>query len=72
MHPARIAPPRPGEVRALNDRLSDRRISVAPPEWSQADGLWEVRIRTADGFVEFARGPSAGHAWRSALVFLES
>jgi hypothetical protein len=36
------------------------------------DGLWEVRIQTSDGIAEFARGPSAGHAWRSALVYLES
>lgn len=70
MQTPRTAAPEPREIRALNDRLAARRIRVGAPRRSKADGLWEVRIQTADGLAEFARGPSAGHAWRSALAYL--
>lgn len=72
MDPERTAAPDPREIRTLNARMAARGISVTAPEWSTADRLWEVRIRMADGLAEFARGPSAGHAWRSALVYLET
>ena len=61
--------PRPSEVVALNARLAPRRITVGEPERTD-DGRWQVRIETADGFAEFPQGPTAGHAWLSALAFV--
>lgn len=61
--------PSASEVDAVNAGLRARGIVVRAPEGDD-DGGWQVRIETAEGLTEFARGPTPSLAWGSALAWI--
>lgn len=65
----RDAAPWTGLLGEINARLAGSRMKVHAPEPAGAS-LWQVRIETADGLVDFVQGPTPTKAWASAMAWL--